>query len=646
VNAINVVSCMTMNVILLFSLLCTATTVHSYPYNSPDCPSWPSEETWGSELGDLLSSDAALHGPIPETAFATDCRTLGTNAYAISQGGNGICTHAFACEYEFCRDGEGFQQNIPQFVAEVKTAQDIQAALAFAQTYDIQVSVKTTGHSYHGASTARNSLLIWMQNYPKDGAITTDFVDSCGTSYDAVVGINGGETWNDVLEAVKGDYHIVTGGGRTVSAAGGWLMGSGLSFSSRQYGLGVDQVVTFDLVLTNGTMVQVDGCTNPELFWALRGGGGGTFGVVTNVRYMLHPPTPITVLNWNLQGIEYLFENELLDELQAFVYIWLTYWTEISPTLETRWSGFFGPTGATLYFSGNLEDATASFINDFDDWYSNTLIPNTNFIPGAWGAFPPSSSVEVKSSWYESKGGASAYSDPDQTDATGDAYNGVEFIAARLMPLQMVVNEPERVRDAMFDLAITGALGDINYFLGGKINDVDEESMALNPAHRRAIWSVFTNSDEARDRLTSFIPNNVTGVCFNHHSPSEPDWRNACWGPHYARLEALKNKYDPNRVFNCWHCPGYVGEENPALVSSVDSRDSAPGYVGEANPGRKSDECFTSAPTAMTPSPMTPTPMTPSPTPASSTRAVSSTTAQTMCMLVVALSTGWLLEFW
>jgi hypothetical protein len=64
----------------------------------------------------------------------------------------------------------------------------------------------------------------------------------------------------------------------SVSAAGGWLMGSCLSFSSSEYGLGVDQVVTFDLVLTNGTMVQVDGCTNPELFWALHGGGGGTFG--------------------------------------------------------------------------------------------------------------------------------------------------------------------------------------------------------------------------------------------------------------------------------------------------------------------------------------------------------------------------------
>jgi hypothetical protein len=616
--SINVAGFTTMEVILLLSLLCTAATVHSYPYNSPNCPSWPLEETWGSELGDLLSSDAALHGPIPETAFATDCRTLGTNAYAISRGGNGICMHAFACEYEFCRDGEGFESNLPRYVAEVKTADDIQVALAFAQQHDIQVSVKTTGHSYHGASTARDSLLIWMQNYPKDGTITTDFQDSCGTTYDAVVGINGGETWNDVLEAVKGDYHVVTGGGRTVSAAGGWLMGSGLSFSSREYGLGVDQVVTFDLVLTNGTMVQVDGCTNPELFWALRGGGGGTFGVVTNVRYILHPPTPLTIVQFEILGIEYLLENELFDDLFAYIYIWLTYWTEISPTLESRWSGFFSPTGVHLVFAGNLEDATTSFINDFDDWYNNVLIPGTSFVPGVWGALPPSTTTEVKSSWYEYKGGASAYSDPDQTDPTGDAYNGAEYIGARLMPLQVVLDDPEGVRDVLYDLATTGMLSSVNYFLGGKINDVDVDSMALSPAHRRAIWSVFTNSDEARDKLISFIPNNVTGVCFNHHSPSEPDWRNACWGPHYARLEELKNKYDPNRVFNCWHCPGYIGDENPALVPAVQTTNS--------------DECPNSAPT----------PVTPSPTLSSSTTAV----GHVMCMVVVALSTGWLLASW
>jgi hypothetical protein len=62
--------------------------------------------------------------------------------------------------------------------------------------------------------------------------------------------------------------------------------------------------------------------------------------------------------------------------------------------------------------------------------------------------------------------------------------------------------------------------------------------------------------------VRDFIPNNVTGISFNHHNRLEPDWRNACWGAdHYEKLEGIKDKYDPDRVFNCWHCVGYQGLE-------------------------------------------------------------------------------------
>ena len=48
---------------------------------------------------------------------------------------------------------------------------------------------------------------------------------------------------------------------------------------------------------------------------------------------------------------------------------------------------------------------------------------------------------------------------------------------------------------------------------------------------------------------------------YNHHNGIEPDWRNACWGDNYMELNSLKEKYDPNHTFNCWHCVGYTGEE-------------------------------------------------------------------------------------
>jgi hypothetical protein len=82
---------------------------------------------------------------------------------------------------------------------------------------------------FAGSSISKDSLNIWMSHFPKDGTIQTDFQDSCGTAFGTVLGVNGGELWKDVLEHVGQDHHIVTGYTKSVSAAGGWLQGVGLS---------------------------------------------------------------------------------------------------------------------------------------------------------------------------------------------------------------------------------------------------------------------------------------------------------------------------------------------------------------------------------------------------------------------------------
>jgi FAD/FMN-containing dehydrogenase len=104
--------------------------------------------------------------------------------------------HAHACQHEFCRSQ--FPEDLPAYIVEAKEPADIQKALSFGKSYNISVTVKTTGHSYHGASTAKDSLLIWMQNYPKNGTILDNYTSCDGnTTYHAVVSVNGGETWND-----------------------------------------------------------------------------------------------------------------------------------------------------------------------------------------------------------------------------------------------------------------------------------------------------------------------------------------------------------------------------------------------------------------------------------------------------------------
>ncbi len=84
--------------------------------------------------------------------------------------------------------------------------------------------------------------------------------------------VRAGETWSDVLDVIKDNYNIVSAHDGSISAAGGFLQGGGIAFNSRLYGLGIDNVVDFRVVLMDGTVVTVNECTNSDLYWALRGG--------------------------------------------------------------------------------------------------------------------------------------------------------------------------------------------------------------------------------------------------------------------------------------------------------------------------------------------------------------------------------------
>ncbi len=180
---------------------------------------------------------------------------------------------------------------------------------------------------------------------------------------------------------------------------------------------------------------------------------------------------------------------------------------------------------------------------------------------------------------YFLRGGKAAAGNPNMTDATGLAYEGVNKITSRLMPIDHVTERSDDVLNLLLQTADT-SFSNLNYFLGGKIN-VDDNSTSVHSAVRNSIWNVFTFDRKDSELVRSFIPNNVSGICYNHHNPLEPDWRNASWGNNYEILNTIKEKYDPDHYFNCWHCVGYIGEEGtqtptPAPSSNITTAPSTP----------------------------------------------------------------------
>lgn len=168
---------------------------------------------------------------------------------------------------------------------------DIQAALKFAYQYGIPVVVKNSGHDFKGRSSAPNSLALWTHNIQPPITLTRGFTpDGCSAPVADAVTFGAGQGFAGVYEfAEANDITVVGGSSRTVGPAGGWISGGGHSALSNTLGLGVDNVLQIRTVLPNGTYITANRCQNQDIFFALRGGGGNTFGVNWEMTTTAHP---------------------------------------------------------------------------------------------------------------------------------------------------------------------------------------------------------------------------------------------------------------------------------------------------------------------------------------------------------------------
>ena len=155
---------------------------------------------------------------------------------------------------------------------------DVQHALRAAREHGLQVTVRGGGHNVAGLAVV-------------DGALLVDLSDMRSVHVDAtrrIVRIAGGALWSDVDAATAVSGLATTGGLISSTGVGGFTLGGGAGWLMRRHGLACDNLVGAQLVLADGSLVRVDAATQPDLFWALRGGAGG-LGVVTSFELRLHP---------------------------------------------------------------------------------------------------------------------------------------------------------------------------------------------------------------------------------------------------------------------------------------------------------------------------------------------------------------------
>jgi FAD/FMN-containing dehydrogenase len=177
------------------------------------------------------------------------------------------------------------------FAVAAQSANDVAAAVNFARAHALRVVIKGGGHSYQGTSNAADSLLIWTRRMAAITLHEAFVAAGCEEPSEPqpAVTVGAGATWGQVYEAVTtqaGRY--VQGGGCLTVGVAGLVQSGGFGSFSKAFGTAAANLLEAELVCADGSLKTANACTNPDLFWALKGGGGGSLGVVTRLTLRTH----------------------------------------------------------------------------------------------------------------------------------------------------------------------------------------------------------------------------------------------------------------------------------------------------------------------------------------------------------------------
>jgi FAD/FMN-containing dehydrogenase len=269
----------------------------------PTDPSWPTPADWQQLRQRVNDALIAVRSPIvacmgsPDAAGCAALFRSLKNPYVL--GDDVALTQTLGWV-------DAWTSRPSAYAVAARHAQDVAAALSFAREHDLRLVVKGGGHSYQGTSNAPDSLLVWTRRM-NDVALHDAFVPAGCDGRVAparAVTVGAGAMWSQVYDAVttRGGGYVQGGGCMTVGVAGLVCCGGFGSFS-KAYGLAAASLLQAEVVTANGAVRTCNACTNPDLFWALKGGGGGSFGVVIRLTLKVHPlPETFGAVNFTVRA--------------------------------------------------------------------------------------------------------------------------------------------------------------------------------------------------------------------------------------------------------------------------------------------------------------------------------------------------------
>ncbi|KAI5917151.1 hypothetical protein F4810DRAFT_705118 [Camillea tinctor] len=545
-------------------------------YAGPECKEipgsegWPADDEWArlnTSLGGVLLKPVPLGAACYDGEHRDDAKcdfilnNASTSRVWINDPLSALTTWPAGDACYAVADTEGLectQGGYPVYVVNASTVKHVQAAVNFARNKNLRLVIKNTGHDFIGRNVGFGSLSIWT-HWLKDFEFLPEY--SIGEYQGRAARVAAGiESWEMFERMETHNATFVVAGAYTVGAYGGWMAGGGHSALASTYGLGSDQVLSLQVVTADGQFVTADPNQNVDLFYALRGGGGSTYGVVTSAVVKAHPYTQI--LSTSLAFNSSITTNGSIDLFWRGFDAYHAYSSTIADNGGTAYSFLSGRTSTGFTFSTSIElphlspTAHLALLQPLFTTLTNLGIP---VAPG-----PPS----PPTNWL------------DRTHGIGDRPGSSRF-ASRLLPR---ANLSPATNPALFTatqaairalLEASSASSAFSFHgitlaptlaaAGWPANSIGS---AANPRFRDALVhaDVFPSAGGVRGRDAGAVRDahallegalaplrgatQAAGVYLNECDVEEPGWQTALFGEvNYARLQGIKRERDPWGVF-------------------------------------------------------------------------------------------------
>jgi FAD/FMN-containing dehydrogenase len=427
----------------------------------------------------------------------------------------------------------------PAGVVIAENEADVVEAVRFAKRYGIHVVARSGGHSFGGYSTTEGMVI----DLKRLAAVQVA---------DQHASIGGGALIIDAHAALQEHgLGLPTGSCPTVGLAG-LALGGGLGDTGRRYGLTSDRLTGARVVLADGAVMETASQREPELFWALRGGGGGNFGIVTRMDFLAHPVTDVTVFSvqwpWSVAAA-------VIDA-----------WQRWAPSGSDELTSNLGLSAGDSLDDPPVVQVGGQVLGDRAD--SERLIGQLEAMVGR----QPSDAPDIATMPYHAAvmdGAGCADRTVAACHVPGENPEGTLSRYEYRLTKSQLFNRPlpqagiDRVIGEVLAERVAGYDRDLEFAsLGGAYNRIAPDATAF--VHRDCLFNIkyATNIDMSAaesvkesgarwiERIAAAMTTWTSGQAYqNYIDPSLANWQEAYYGPNYRRLRQVKHRYDPDRFF-------------------------------------------------------------------------------------------------